>query len=81
MKKTGLFFVAALAVFAFATAFTGTQTSGSKAAPGPKGIPDSVFTIIQNSCMDCHATDGNGMAKSKINFDKWDTYSPEKQAE
>jgi hypothetical protein len=80
MKKTGLFIVAVFAVFAFITAFTGNSTPASKAAKGPKGIPDSVFAVIQNSCTDCHATDGNGMAKSKINFDKWDEYTPEKQA-
>jgi hypothetical protein len=80
MKKAGLWVFAVLAVFAFATAFTGTGTSVTSSVPGPKGIPDSVFNIIENSCTDCHSTDGNGMARSKINFDKWDSYSPEKQA-
>ncbi len=51
-------------------------TSFSKPVPS---IPDSVMKIFQKSCIDCHSSDGSGMAKGKVNFDKWQTYSPEKQ--
>jgi cytochrome c5 len=44
-------------------------------------MPDTMMKIFQNSCMDCHATDGNAMAKSHINFTEWDKYSPQKQAD
>jgi hypothetical protein len=43
-------------------------------------IPDSIGTIIEKSCYPCHSAPGNGMAMSHLNFDKWDNYSPEKQA-
>ena len=53
-------------------------------APGtssaPTAIPDSVFAVFEKACITCHSNDGSGMAKGKLNFDKWDQYSPEKQA-
>jgi len=44
-------------------------------------IPDSVGIIVEKSCFPCHSSPGNGMAMMKLNFDKWDTYKPEKQAD
>jgi hypothetical protein len=44
-------------------------------------IPDSVTKIIEKSCFPCHSAPGNGMAMSKLNFDKWETYKPEKKAD
>jgi hypothetical protein len=44
-------------------------------------IPDSVSKIIEKSCFPCHSAPGNGMAMSHLNFDKWETYKPEKQAD
>ena len=38
-------------------------------------------TIVEKSCMDCHADGGNGMAEGRVNFSKWDNYKPEKQAD
>jgi uncharacterized membrane protein len=43
-------------------------------------IPDSVTSILEKSCFPCHSAPGKGMAMSKLNFDKWETYKPEKQA-
>jgi hypothetical protein len=43
-------------------------------------IPDSVATILKNSCSGCHGDAGSGMAKSMWNFNAWDTYSAAKQA-
>lgn len=43
-------------------------------------IPDDVKVIFKNSCMDCHATGGKGMAMAKLNFSDWDNYPPDKQA-
>jgi cytochrome c5 len=52
----------------------------SKALPATT-LPDSIQKIVQKACMDCHADDGNGMAKAHINFSKWDTYKYDKQVE
>jgi hypothetical protein len=43
-------------------------------------IPDSVSKILEKSCFPCHSDPGKSMAMSKLNFDKWETYKPEKQA-
>lgn len=52
--------------------------------PSPRGapgetIPDSVMTFFRNTCMDCHSDDGSGLAKGKLNFSRWDSYSIEKK--
>ncbi len=78
MKKSLIATLALLAVVLIAaTAFSPSGKGPSKA---PKGIPDSIFTVLDKSCTHCHVTDGNGMAKSHVNFDNWDTYDAKKQA-
>ena len=67
-----------LVILTVAAAFT---PSGKSSPTAPKGIPDSVFAVFHKTCINCHADDGNGMARSHVNFDKWDTYSAEKQAD
>ncbi len=42
-------------------------------------IPDDLMVVFKNSCMTCHSSEGKGMAKSIIDFSKWDSYKPEKQ--
>ena len=44
-------------------------------------IPDSVSKIMEKSCFPCHSSPGNGMAMMHVDFDKWETYKPEKQAD
>ena len=44
-------------------------------------VPDSVGSIFERSCYPCHSAPGKSMAMSKLNFDKWDSYKPEKQAD
>ena len=76
MKKTAFAFsIVMLLVFISAVSFRPTRV-----AQGPKSIPDSVYAVFEKACITCHADDGNGMAKSKVNFDKWDSYAKEKQA-
>jgi mono/diheme cytochrome c family protein len=78
MKKSAIAIVSVFVVVLItAAAFTPSGKSGS---PAPKGMPDSVFAVFQKSCITCHANDGNGMAKSHVNFDNWDSYTAEKQA-
>jgi hypothetical protein len=44
-------------------------------------IPDSIHQMIETSCMQCHSDDGSAMARGKLNFSKWNTYSVEKKFE
>lgn len=52
---------------------------GSSAGPGT-ALPDSIQKFVQRACMDCHADDGNFMAKGKVNFSGWEKYDADKQA-
>ena len=67
-------------IFFIAIAFRPAKASiaGSNNEGNP-ALPDSVMKIVQKACMDCHADDGNFMAKGKINFSSWDKYDSEKQ--
>ena len=71
-------------IFGLTLLLTPQQVSGSmkrsQGAPAT-AMPDSVMKIVKRACMDCHADDGNGMARMHINFSKWDTYKPEQQAD
>lgn len=63
--------------------FPTSQVIGSDEKPGitpSASMPDSILKIVQRACMDCHANDGSAMARSKLNFSKWEEYSPEKMA-
>ncbi len=57
---------------------TAAPDKGSPASMS--SIPDSIQKIFQKACLDCHADNGNGMARSHLNFSGWDNYSAEKQA-
>jgi cytochrome c5 len=85
MKK---FHALILAIFSIALVASITfmpsvaKSSGpQKKSVSPTSIPDSIHKIFEKACMDCHAEGGNGMAESHVNFSKWDTYKPEKQAD
>jgi len=41
-------------------------------------IPENLMKIFNKSCTGCHATKGNGMAVSMLNFDKWQQLKPKK---
>lgn len=44
-------------------------------------LPDSVLTIVERSCFDCHSDQsGNFAAKGKLNFSGWNEYSAAKKA-
>ena len=85
MKKIALISLISMSVmFAIVLLFNPQTVIGSKkpvpASPGT-ALPDSVLKFVQKTCMDCHADDGNFMAKGKVNFSTWDTYTDEKQAD
>jgi len=84
MKKVFTFLTIAMGfVFLTALTFHTPNNQGLKNAvfsASTSGIPDTIMKVFQNSCMDCHCDDASGFAKGKVNFDKWGSYSPEKQA-
>jgi len=84
MKKYMLLIVG---LFAVVSVVAMVMMPTAKKAPsiyisGEDGQPlaDSIMKIVKVTCMDCHADGGNGMASAHINFSKWSTYKPEKQA-
>lgn len=83
MKKTLAFLGIPVAVIFFlALAFRPASASGSaKYSEGNPDLPDSVAKVIHKACLDCHGADGNGMAKSHVNFATWTSYDAKKQAD
>ena len=85
MKKflafTAAFVVIAIGVSVFLVPGKALSSSKTSNPSSVSAIPDSVGNIIEKSCYPCHSSPGNGMAMSHLNFDKWDTYKPEKQAD
>jgi hypothetical protein len=83
MKKIAFFTLLAMGIsFALLLLMNPQEVSGSMkyASAGPgTDLPDSVMMVFQKACMDCHADDGSSMARSKVNFSKWNTYDAEKQ--
>lgn len=78
MAITGISLVV---IFLMVLAFRPAPAIGSvKFIEGNPELPDSVAKLVQKSCLDCHGEDGNGMAKSHVNFGKWNTYDVKKQA-
>jgi mono/diheme cytochrome c family protein len=77
MKKSAFVITAmVLVIFVIAASFR-----PARVAQGPKTIPDSVYAVFEKSCIGCHSSSGNKMAASHVNFDNWDTYSKDKQAD
>lgn len=77
MKKSGPLLVALTGAMILLASFVIPLHTASY--DPPQDIPDSVWAVLEKSCYDCHSTDGNGMAKAKLNFDKWNDYAADKQ--
>jgi mono/diheme cytochrome c family protein len=80
MKRTTSI-VAILSGLAFVALFcfqTRNVTGSGVGSPGSPSLPDSILKFAQKSCMACHSDDGSGMAKGRLNFDKWDSYGEKK---
>lgn len=56
---------------------TGSAVSSGTAVSG--AIPDSVMAVFQRACVGCHSDKGSGLAKGKLNFNKWGEYPQEKK--
>jgi cytochrome c5 len=83
MKKNTFFLVVPVMLILFTCAVSSPKNQvNEKGATtvATNAIPDDLKVIFKNSCMDCHATGGKGMAMSKVNFSDWDNYPADKQA-
>lgn len=85
MKKLFFMFIA---LFVMAAIITIIAKPSMKSTPvifisSDEGEPlaDTIMKIVKVSCMDCHGDGGNGMACAHVNFSKWSSYKPDKQAE
>jgi cytochrome c5 len=85
MKKVIALLSAVVIVAVAASVILMPSRASSSMKPGSPvasvTIPDTLMKVFQRACMDCHATDGNGMAKAHVNFSEWNNYSPDKQVE
>lgn len=57
----------------------GSVSNTQTGSPEKITIPDSVMVVFEKACTGCHCDEGNGLAKGKLNFDKWSNLAPEKQ--
>jgi hypothetical protein len=73
-------FVVAIVVTMVAKPSVKTSSSIFISSDEDQPLADSVMKIVKVSCMDCHGDGGNGMACAHVNFSKWSSYKPEKQA-
>jgi hypothetical protein len=67
--------VAAFLVFKPIKTYSQKQTSLTTFA-----FPDKVAEVLRTSCISCHGEGGKEMAMSIWNFNKWETYTKEKQS-
>jgi hypothetical protein len=84
MKRITIYAIITTSIFlAILMVLSPRSVVGSKstkaAGPGTE-LADSIQKFVQRACMDCHADDGNSMARGKVNFSKWASYDAEKQA-
>lgn len=84
MKKIAVYSLFAICIIiATVLVFNPRPVIGSgqpvPAGPGTE-LPDNISKLVQRACMDCHADDGNALARGKLNFSKWSTYDAAKQA-
>ena len=80
MKNLNVFFafLAMILLPAFFM-FIPTTVSGQKEVKKTGDpIPENLMKIFDRSCVGCHSTKGNSMAKSMLNFDKWQQMKPKK---
>jgi len=85
MKKIALLSIISVSVLFACILLLNPQTVSGSKNPLPAGqgtaLPDSILKFVQKTCMDCHADDGNFMAKGKVNFSEFDKYDAAKQAD
>src|ERR1035437_9929133 len=78
MKKTFVILTMTMLVIVItAMAFTSSKGISQKEQIVSAGnsIPDSVYKIFKNSCVYCHSDGGKLLARTHVNFPKWDEYT------
>jgi len=80
MKKiillSAVLFFAGMIILSFKTPEYSDQTTDDLKLD----IPESVLTVLENSCFDCHTAEASSTkAKSKLNFSKWNEYKTSKK--
>jgi hypothetical protein len=82
MKKINLIIASVIALSMTAIIVFGPLkvVSQKQSVSKSNGFPENVASILSNSCKGCHGDGGKKMAMSMWNFDKWDTYTKEKQS-
>jgi hypothetical protein len=55
------------------------SSNGKETGSVAPSIPDTIMVIFEKACTGCHADEGNGLAKGKLNFDKWTSLSDAKK--
>jgi hypothetical protein len=78
MKK--IYAILAISLFVLSIAITTLSsakdtTQREQIIPDSSSIPDSINKIFTNSCFPCHSDVGKLLAKTKLNFSVWDTYT------
>ena len=84
MKKLSIIFMAIGIASVLTTMALPPKKSNSKNFIAPRVItvlPDSIHSIVKHSCFACHGAGGKKSALMMLNFEKWDSYAPKKQAD
>ena len=79
MKKTILTFLSLILFIATVLFLSNLPLIGQEDAFVFTGLPDNINKIVTVSCVPCHTSDGGLKSRSKLNFEEWTQYSPEKQ--
>lgn len=82
MKKYFQIIVPATIILLFAGLIGATPAgNGQESVKAKKGIeiPADLDKVFTNSCMPCHSENGKALAKSLLNFSKWDKYGTRTQ--
>lgn len=76
MKKSILIsIIPILSIFIFIAAQSPAPVVITSADDVELDWPEEVVTLLQNSCFDCHSSDGGNIkAKGALNFSKWAGY-------
>lgn len=79
IKKTTPTLLLFILFIAFVLFLSNLSLIGQDKASMFNGLPDNIDKIVSVSCVPCHTSKGGLMSRSKLNFEDWTHYSPEKQ--
>jgi hypothetical protein len=67
----------AIIIIVMSTGVVTAQKVKEKTIP----IPEDINRILKTSCMPCHGDKGGRLPKIHLNFTKWTSYGPQKEAD